>query len=141
VVEQIGAEVDLILDGGRCSIGVESTVLDLSMKPTILRLGGLGLEEIEELIGKVEISPLSKRPYSPGHLPHHYSPRTPLRIIEGEDLNALCKGRSGLLAFRFPTRKLPFEVIEVLSPSGDLHEAAMNLFSSLHRLDDAQDWM
>ncbi len=136
VAEQIGREIDLIIDGGKCPIGIESTVLELVEKPTILRLGGLPLEEIEKVIGKLEISTLSKRPRSPGQLQKHYSPRTPLKILE-KDLVVSKDIKAGLLAFTPPKDKLSFEKIEVLSVSGDLSEAACNFFSSLHRLDKA----
>lgn len=137
VVEQIGEKVDLIIDGGRCPIGVESTVLDLLGEPTILRPGGLSVEEIEEVIGKVKISTLSKRPRSPGQFPCHYSPRTPLKILEDKNLNVPDGTRVGLLAFKPPVDNLLFEKIEILSPTGDLLEAASNFFSCLHRLDKA----
>ncbi len=134
VAEQIGGEIDLIIDGGKCPIGIESTILELVENPIILRPGGLPLEEIEKVIGKLNISTLSKRPRSPGQLPRHYSPRTPLEIIE-KDL-VVPKGiKAGLLAFKIPKDKLSFEKIEFLSVSGDLREAACNLFSSLYRLD------
>ena len=137
VVEQIGEEIDLIIDGGKCPIGIESTVLDLTSKPTVLRPGGLPLEEIEKVIGKIEVSTLSKRPHSPGQLPHHYSPRTPLKIIGNKEFNVPEGVKAGLLAFKPPEDKLPFERIEVLSISGDLTEASANFFSCLHRLDKA----
>ncbi|MHC1611047.1 MAG: L-threonylcarbamoyladenylate synthase [Candidatus Methanospirareceae archaeon] len=137
VAEQMGGEIDLIIDGGECPIGIESTVLELVEKPTVLRPGGLPLEEIEEVIGKLEISTLSKRPRSPGQLPRHYSPRTPLKIIKDKDFNPPKDIKAGLLAFKPPKDKLSFEKVEVLSLSGDLREAASNLFSSLHSLDKA----
>jgi L-threonylcarbamoyladenylate synthase len=135
VVEQIGEEIDLIIDGGKSPIGVESTVLELTYEPTILRPGGLPVEEIEEVIGKVRIIAISKRPRSPGQLPRHYSPRTPLKILKDRKFNLPEGVKAGLLAFKPPKDKLPFEVVEVLSSSGDLPEAAANLFSALHKLD------
>jgi L-threonylcarbamoyladenylate synthase len=137
VAEQIRGEIDLIIDGGKCPIGLESTVLDLTSKPTILRPGGLPLEEIEKVIGKVEISTLSKRPRSPGQLPRHYSPRTPLKILKDENFNVQKGARAGLLAFKPQKDEMPFERIEFLSTSGNLREAAANFFSCLHRLDKA----
>lgn len=137
VREQIGNKIDLILDGGKCPVGVESTVVSFVRKePMLLRPGGLPLEDIERIIGKVKI-PRSdpKRPQSPGQLPRHYSPRTPLQLKTGEIV--LEKGKKiGFLAFT-PKETLPYEMVEVLSPKGDLREAAANLFSCLHKLDKA----
>jgi len=137
VAEQIREKIDLIIDGGKCPIGIESTVLDMTSKPTILRPGGLPLEEIENVIGKTEISTLSNHPRSPGQLPRHYSPKTPIKISKNKNFNGLKDIKAGFLAFKPPKNKLPFEKIEVLSPTGNLREAASNLFSSLHRLDKA----
>lgn len=140
VVEQLGEEIDLIIDGGRCPIGIESTVLELIEEPTILRLGGLPVEEIEKVIGKVKILTLSNIPRSPGQLPKHYSPRTPLKILKDEKLTLPQNIKAGLLAFKAPNDKIlsfNFEKIEILSKSGDLKEAACNLFTALHRLDKA----
>ena len=137
VKEQIGEEIDLIIDGGKCPIGVESTVLDLTGEPAILRPGGLPIEEIEKVIGKVEISPISKVPRAPGQLPRHYSPRTTIKILKGEKPKVPEGIRAGLLAFKEPKDKPPFKMVKILSPLGDLREAAANLFSFLHELDKA----
>jgi L-threonylcarbamoyladenylate synthase len=136
VKEQIGEKVDLILDGGKCPIGVESTVIDLSNEPTLLRSGGLPVEEVEKVIGKIKIlSSLPQRPRSPGQLPHHYSPHTPIEILEE---GFKIKGKKvGLLAFTPPKDRTPYKKIEVLSPTGDMREAAANFFYCLHRLDKA----
>ncbi|MBS7658467.1 MAG: L-threonylcarbamoyladenylate synthase [Candidatus Bathyarchaeia archaeon] len=138
VAEQLGDKIDLIINGGKCTVGIESTVLDVTNEPTILRLGGLPIEEIEEVIGKVKILSVSEKPRSPGQLPRHYSPRTPLKIIkENESLNIEKGVKAGLLAFKQPKNAHFFKKIEILSSSGDLREAACNLFSCLHRLDKA----
>ncbi|WP_456441782.1 L-threonylcarbamoyladenylate synthase [Caldithrix abyssi] len=133
VADQLGESIDLIIDDGICPVGIESTVLDLTSQPTVLRPGGLPIEEIENVIGKVEVSSHNKNPRSPGQLPSHYSPGTPLRILRNLDVE---KGKkAGLLAFTPPKIKRPFAKIEVLSNTGDLREAAARLFSCLHKLD------
>lgn len=139
VWEQLGEKVDLILDGGECSVGVESTIIDLAEpRPVILREGGLPVEEIEKIIGKVSTGTANLlRPRSPGQLPCHYSPRTPVRILEGKGFKVPEKEKAGLLAFKPPKGHLPYEMIEVLSFHGDMQEAAASLFSCLHRLDRA----
>ena len=139
VREQLGDRVDLILDGGSCEVGLESTIVSFSEeKPRLLRPGGLPLEEIEAIIGKVETDPVGETaPSSPGRLPRHYAPRTPILIDRWKgDLETYRGKRVGLLAFREPRIvSFPFDHVEVLSPEGDLREAASNLFAAIRRLD------
>ncbi|WRQ72955.1 MAG: L-threonylcarbamoyladenylate synthase [Methanosarcinales archaeon Met12] len=139
VKEQIGEKVDMILDGGKCPIGVESTVIDLTeAEPILLRPGGLSLEEIEAVIGKIKLSTIdSSKPRSPGQLPRHYSPRTPIKILKEVGFDMVQGKQVGLLAFTYPKKKLPYKAVEVLSSHGDLREAAANFFTQLHRLDAA----
>jgi L-threonylcarbamoyladenylate synthase len=136
VRDQLGDRIEIILDGGRCTVGVESTIIALDEEePVLLRPGGTPLEEIERVIGRVKsVPPDPRRPRSPGQLPHHYSPRTPLKILTDGGIDEGM--RIGLLAFRQP-RGGHFAATEVLSLSGDLREAAENLFAALHRLDSA----
>jgi len=138
VRDQLGDQVDLILDGGPCPVGVESTILSfLEEKPRLLRPGGVSLEEIESVIGEVEISPIKQdRPSAPGMLPRHYAPRTPIVLDWDEKhLDSYKDKRIGFLAFQEPENFLKFQHIEVLSKKGDFREAAANLFSAIRRLD------
>jgi L-threonylcarbamoyladenylate synthase len=138
VRDQLGHRVDLILDGGPCKVGLESTIVSFSgEKPRVLRPGGLPLEEIEAIIGRVELGPgEEEKPSSPGRLPRHYAPRTPI-VIDGweKDLEAYQNKKTGLLAFRQVPVSFPLCDAEVLSPEGDLREAAVNLFAAIRRLD------
>jgi len=138
VRDQLGDQVDLILDGGPCEVGLESTIVSfIEEKPRLLRPGGLPLEEIESIIKKVETNPIEeKRPSAPGLLPKHYAPRTPI-VVEGWERNfdRYQNRRVGLLVFRDTNIPLPFQHVEVLSPQGDLREAAANLFAAIRRLD------
>lgn len=138
VRSQLGEKVDLILDGGPCEVGLESTILSLvNEKPVLLRPGGLPLEEIESVIGPIETSPVGEaRPSSPGRLPKHYAPRTPVLLDwQGKNPEAYGSKRIGLLAFRKADETFPFQHVEVLSPTGDLREAAAHLFAAIRRLD------
>jgi L-threonylcarbamoyladenylate synthase len=138
VREQLGDQVDLILDGGPCPIGVESTIISFSEERTkLLRPGGVSLEEIESIIGKVEINPIEgDRPSAPGMLSKHYAPRTPILLNWNEkDLDQYRGKNIGLLTFQEPKNHLKFFFIEVLSKKGDLREAAANLFAAIRRLD------
>jgi len=138
VRKQLGDQIDFILDGGPCEVGVESTIVSFHEgAPRLLRPGGVPLEEVESIIGKVDITPVEKeKPLAPGMLPKHYAPRTPI-IIDHHDktLPTYRDKKIGLLAFQDPTTSFPFQHIEVLSKKGDMKEAAANLFAAIRRLD------
>jgi L-threonylcarbamoyladenylate synthase len=133
--------IDLILDGGPCAVGVESTIVSLAggtATPAILlRAGGIPREAIEAVIGPIAAGPATAaRPEAPGQLPGHYAPRTPLRILADGEAPGPGGSRAGYLAFRQgPAR--PYAAVEILSPDGDLRAAAARLFACLHRLDAA----
>jgi L-threonylcarbamoyladenylate synthase len=135
VAEQLSGAIDLILDDGRCGVGVESTVLALTEPPRLLRAGGVPVEELEPIVGPiVHATAMSERPHAPGQREGHYATRTPLEIAAGGALPAVGE-RVGLVALRAPEHPERFAAVEVLSPAGNLREAAANLFSALHRLD------
>jgi L-threonylcarbamoyladenylate synthase len=131
VLAELGDSVALILDGGACPVGIESTVLDLTGEvPTLLRPGGVTLEQLTEIFGHIEASPPDENaPRAPGQLPSHYAPERPLRL---DALSA--RPGEALLAVG---RAAPpgFAEMLFLSRSGDLAEAAANLFAMLRRLD------
>jgi L-threonylcarbamoyladenylate synthase len=152
VKEQLGNKVDFIIDGGRCEVGVESTVLDMSSdQVTILRPGGLSRERIESLIGPVhQIDRTTSHPTAPGQLPSHYAPRAALSLypaggiplqFPAQDERTAClffsnESRDQWLASyqgANPGKAAPLS--QVLSPTGSLIEAAANLFDLLHQLD------
>ena len=139
VAEQLGDRIDYILDGGPCRVGVESTVVQIDEHGVnILRHGGITVEQIEDVIGSVvnEKTVLARGAVvSPGMLPQHYAPSTPLEVVD--DLTALAtnESRVGLLSLQPVEDSSGFAAIEVLSPNGDLTEAAANFFSALRRLD------
>jgi L-threonylcarbamoyladenylate synthase len=140
VAQQIGPRVDLVLDGGPCPVGVESTIVDLSVDtPMLLRSGGIEQERIEAIIGKLAPAPSSRIPRAPGQLESHYAPETRLVVLDSPPRSAPAGARSGLLRFSAggPAPQ-GFVAVEALSDSGDLGEAASNLFAALHRLDDAR---
>lgn len=108
-------EIDLIIDEGKYPIGIESTVLDLTSYPDVLRPGGLPLEEIKRIIGKIEVLTLSRRPCSPGQLSHHCSPQTPIKIIRDKEFDVPESIKIGIILFNPPkSSKLLVEKIEVL---------------------------
>jgi L-threonylcarbamoyladenylate synthase len=135
---ELGDAVPLILDGGPCAVGLESTVLFISEHPPVLlRAGGIPMEEIEALVGPVQhATPVDDRPQAPGQLKHHYAPRKPLRL-EWDLRDIEFRPDCGILLFgkHELAQGLP-GVIENLSPAGDLREAAANFFRALRALDD-----
>ncbi len=138
VQDQLGGQIDFILDGGSCEVGVESTIVSFFTKrPILLRPGGVPIEEIESIIGKVEPSPGNKeKPSAPGMLPRHYAPRTPIVLDWSKRNFDSYRGKKiGLLVFQKPANDLKYDHLEVLSKKGDFREAAANLFSAIRRLD------
>ena len=139
VQEMLGEAIELILDGGPCTIGVESTVCALTEEEAvILRPGGVTVEEIEAVIGPIRIaSAWQSDARSPGTLPRHYSPRVPLVLFApGEEIPRPHPGeRVGLLTLAPRPDAGEYTVVETLSRDGNLVEAAANLFATLRRLD------
>lgn len=142
VQDQLGNAIPYILDGGDCAVGLESTIVGVEQGQIIVyRLGGIAVSAIEQVVGQVLILPQSSsNPKSPGMLKSHYAPRTPILLGDLDTLVAefSVKGEPfGVLSFRknFPDVSAKRQVI--LSPSGDLGEAARNLFSGMRLLDTA----
>ena len=131
VVAELGNRVTLILDGGSCAVGLESTVLNLTgSMPSLLRPGGVTLEALRDLLGPITTGADDPTaPRAPGQLASHYAPRLPLR----RGAVAALPGEA-LLAFG-PHAPPGFAEVLNLSPRGDLAEAAVNLFAMLRRLD------
>jgi L-threonylcarbamoyladenylate synthase len=134
VAESLGERVPMILDGGPCLVGVESTVLDLSTStPILLRPGGATREAIEAVIGPIALSDAipsgAAARKSPGQLASHYAPARPVRL----GATAVSAGE-GLLAFG-PNVPAGATLTCNLSPSSDLAEAAANLFAMMRALD------
>lgn len=139
VNDQLGERLPYILDGGPCEVGIESTIIDLSEgAPKILRLGGLAQEEIEEITGPIEVQTSSSNPKAPGMLSSHYSPGKNLLIGNVEKLlPGLDPKKTAAITFKKTVVGLSPENQKVLSPKGDLKEAAANLFKALRELDRA----
>jgi L-threonylcarbamoyladenylate synthase len=153
VVRQLGGRVGIVLDGGPCEVGVESTVLLLAAgRAVLLRPGGLAVERIEAVIGPVERiadDAPDAAALSPGRQASHYAPGASLRLVDpwpGDAGRHAPGERVGLLAFDAAGRRAAagtlaggrFAAEEVLSPDGDVTDAAAHLFDALHRLDAAR---
>lgn len=149
VMADLGEAIDAVLDAGSSPVGIESTVLLVQNgRASLLRAGGLALEDIRRVTGDLSVPPLQtagSAPLSPGLLDSHYAPRTPMTLLENtgtffdrlvETRRALKKKpRLGFLGFDSAPPAGLFDASEVLSATGDLREAAANLFSAMRRLD------
>ncbi|HOW97484.1 MAG TPA: L-threonylcarbamoyladenylate synthase [Kiritimatiellia bacterium] len=135
---EVGEGADMILDGGPCPVGIESTIVSLlDPNPLLLRPGGLPLEDIESVIGPLaRARHADERPQSPGRLLRHYAPRTPLSLVSAVPPRADRAG-AGLLSPGPVPEAGGFAMVEMLSPALDAAEAAARLFSALRRLDAA----
>ncbi|MDA9644758.1 L-threonylcarbamoyladenylate synthase [Candidatus Pelagibacter sp.] len=128
VIEEFGSKVKYILNGGKCKIGVESTIINLTTKPTILRFGGLDILKIEKILKKkVIIDTNSKKKIAPGQFPLHYSPGIPLRTNVKDP-----KNNEAFLLIK--KRKITFKNYYYLSKKNDLKQAAKNLYSLLRSI-------
>ncbi|MDX2278767.1 MAG: L-threonylcarbamoyladenylate synthase [Saprospiraceae bacterium] len=138
VYDQLNGLIPYILDGGACEVGVESTIVGWEGEEAVLyRLGGISVEAIESVIGKIRVQPnQSSNPAAPGMLKSHYAPAKPLYL---GDLSVLSKQfatqKTGVLSLEKQV-DLPAHFLEiVLSETGDLSEAAQHLFAALRQLD------
>lgn len=134
VADQLGDRVPYILDGGPCTVGVESTIIGWEGGRWLLyRPGGTPIEAIERVIGSVAQAQERVLPAAPGMLEGHYAPRKPLYVGEVHQLLKQHAGkRIGVIALRTAYQG---QRCELLSPNGNLNEAARHLFSALRALD------
>ena len=128
VIEEFGSKIRCVLNGGKCQIGVESTIINLSSKPKILRFGGLDTLEIEKTLNKkISINAKLKKKIAPGQFPLHYSPGIPLRT----NVKIPKKNEAFLLIKK---RKITLKNYHYLSKKNDLKQAAKNLYSLLRKI-------
>ena len=140
VKEYFDKELDIILDGGECKKGIESTIVGFTGDDVIIyRLGAITETDLEKIVGEVSIYiGQDDKPIAPGMLLKHYSPKTKTVLLENDvniQLNNLANKKIGALVFN---KKIDDERIveqEILSKASNLEEAAKNLYASLHRLD------
>jgi len=140
VEAQLGNKIPYILDGGPCGVGIESTIVGMEDEQVVIyRLGGLALAEIEAEVGRVVLRQNNNsNPRAPGQLDSHYAPRTPLMIGDLKELvpKHLARGDSiAILSLGTYFEDIPASVQQQLSPSGDIVEAAANLFAAMRTLD------
>jgi L-threonylcarbamoyladenylate synthase len=128
VIEEFGSKIKYILNGGKCQIGLESTIINLTNKPTVLRLGGLDILKIQKVLKKkIFFNTNPKRKIAPGQFPIHYSPGIPLRI----NIKKPKKNEAFVLIKK---RKNNYKNYYYLSKKNDLQQSAKNLYSLLRKI-------
>lgn len=140
VFNYFGNELDVILDGGDCEKGVESTIIGFeNNKPILYRQGAITQEEIEHIIGdKISAKTTSDAsPNAPGMLSRHYAPLTDTYLTDNitEFLKQFEGKKIGVLLYKQPIQHRNIVHQEILSIHEDLNEAAKNLYAAMHRLD------
>ena len=128
VEEEFGNKIKYVLDGGKCSIGIESTIISLIGKPTILRLGGLDISKIQKTLGyKIDIKINPKKKIAPGQSRLHYSPGIPLK-------RNIIKPKNNEAFILIKKRKITLANYYYISKNKNLNEAAKNLYSCLRNI-------
>ncbi len=144
------------MDGGACSVGVESTIIDLSCTPPrLLRPGGITLEQLRTVLGEVAVDPAVTRPMGDGERPRapgmkyrHYAPRAPVTVVAGEAaqsaayIAAHARPEDGVICFEeflplFTGRPGARPVMD-LGPAGDKEEQARHIFDALRSFDHTE---
>jgi L-threonylcarbamoyladenylate synthase len=140
VANYFESTVKMVLDGGACANGIESTIIGFEEDEAVLyRLGAISVEDIEAVIGPLKkLLKNDTAPQAPGMLSRHYAPRT--KIILSSDLQSTVREyenkKIGIISFITSVIPTPTVAVEVLSESGSLKEASKNLYAAMHRLDN-----
>ncbi len=153
MLEDMDGKIDAILDDGPCAVGVESTIIDLTVRPPrLLRPGGVTLEELEEILGEVAVDEAVRRLMAPGERPRapgmkyrHYAPKAPVTVVKGEPEQTAAYIRAhrlrwhGVICFEEYreafSKGLRGGVVVSLGPVADKEEHARRLFDALRAMD------
>ena len=153
MLEDMDGKIDAIVDGGPCTVGVESTIIDLTCTPPrLLRPGGITLEQLRQVLGRVDVDPAvtrvlaaGEKPKAPGMQYRHYAPKAPVTVVAGAPeksaayIAAHAGAEDGIICFdecmslfadRFSARS-----VMNLGPAGDKAEQARHIFDALRRFD------
>lgn len=150
VLEDLDGKIDAIVDGGDCQVGLESTVLDLRIRPPrILRPGGTTVEELQEVLPDLIIDPAvyhslppESAPPSPGMKYRHYAPKSPVVIVQGPEDRVISYIRSkagpdcGILCYNENINLFPTGIVVAYGSRQDIANLAHNLFDRLRRFDE-----
>ena len=149
MLEDMEGKIDGIVDGGPCSVGVESTIVDLTVQPPrLLRPGGVTLEELRDALGEVAVDPAVQRlmgageqPRAPGMKYRHYAPKAPVTVVKGDParcaayIAAHLGPEDGVVCFDEFAGDYPGHTVEALGPAADKAAQARNVFDALRAFD------
>lgn len=138
VHDEFGAAVPIVLEGGECEVGIESTIIDLSSKqPRLLRPGMISQDDIERVIGPIALNATTESPRVSGSLAAHYAPRTPMQMLSRACLISeyVRKSEQGLRCEVLCLDALP-DGLRGLSLSSEYHGYAHGLYAAMRELDD-----
>lgn len=149
MLEDMDGKIQAILDDGPCAVGVESTIIDLTVQPPrLLRPGGVTLEELEEVLGDVEVDQAVRRLMAPGEQPkapgmkyRHYAPKAPVTVVKGNPdetagyIVARMGERSGVICFDEFRGYFRGHPVETLGPAADQAAQARHIFEALRAFD------
>lgn len=152
MLEDMDGKIDGILDGGPCAVGVESTIIDLTLTPPrLLRPGGVTLEELRDALGQVEVDRAvtmllgkNEQPRAPGMKYRHYAPKAPVTVVKGEPgrgaayICANMGAKSGIICFDEYAALFPGHIVERLGSACDKAEQARKVFDALRAFDNTQ---
>ncbi len=143
VERDLGSDVALVLEGGECEVGLESTIIDLTRaEPRLLRPGGVSKEELEEVLGRPVLFDDGSGPAAPGTLPSHYAPRARVHLVKEAELRAVAQNgaMAGESVGVLSTRERPKDLTPSVfwqNTGGDTRSTAHELYAALRRCDDA----
>ena len=149
MLEDMEGRIQAVVDGGPCGVGVESTIVDLTLPvPRLLRPGGLPLEALEAVLGRVDVdravtAPLShgEKPRAPGMKYRHYAPQAPVTVVTGDGAAAAAYIRrqaganTGVICFGEYRDRFPGCTVRSIGPAGDRGEQARRVFDALRSFD------
>lgn len=152
MLEDMNGKIDAIVDGGPCSVGVESTIIDLTCQPPrLLRPGGITLEQLESELGEVAVDPAvtrlmgaGEKPKAPGMKYRHYAPKAPVTVVAGEGaasaayIAAHAAPGDGVICFDEYAGSFSQQVVRTMGPARDKGEQARHIFDDLRAFDHTQ---
>ncbi len=152
MLEDMNGKIDAIVDGGPCSVGVESTIIDLTCQPPrLLRPGGITLEQLESVLGEVAVDPAvtrlmgaGEKPKAPGMKYRHYAPKAPVTVVAGEGaasaayIAAHAAPGDGVICFDEYADSFSQQVVRTMGPARDKGEQARHIFDDLRSFDHTQ---
>ena len=149
MLEDMEGRIQAVVDGGPCGVGVESTIVDLTLPvPRLLRPGGLPLEALEAVLGRVDVdravtAPLShgEKPRAPGMKYRHYAPQAPVTVVTGDGaataayIRRQAGANTGVICFGEYRDRFPGCTVRSIGPAGDRGEQARRVFDALRSFD------